>query len=347
MVTRLDARHGSRLPRCELVDGVRVVRVSSRGPGKIGSLRYLLGGLAVLARNGRKQIYHAHDLGTPGVLAGVASRMFGGRSIVKLRTGASVYQSRFHWRSLRLLFRALLRWHDRIIVVNTEVENWLVELGVSRHRISRVPNAVDGELYRKAAATERHDARLALRLPMHTAVVLCVGRLVRVKGVDVLLSAWSSLPARVRGEAILVIVGGGPARPDLDRLVDSLGIHDSVVMAGPQATVQEYYRAADLFVLPSRAEGLSNALLEAMASELPVVATSVGGARDVVQNGVNGILVAPDDAQDLSRALGALLDRRPEWNALGARGRQAVLEYAGLEGVLDKLERVYTAVAEN
>jgi glycosyltransferase involved in cell wall biosynthesis len=342
VLTRRDAgMPGPRPLRNDHVDGIPVTRVGSRGPTKVASVQYLLGGIRALATEGRGNIYHAHDLGTPGLLAALGSRLFGGRSVVKLRTGASAYRLRLANSASRWLFLRLLRLHDRIIVVNSEVEHLLAAVAIPPDRVVRIPNGVDGEVFRGSSPAQRREVRTALGLPLDTTLVLYVGRLAHVKGVDILLNAWASLPQETRAASMLVVVGDGPARGGLIDLARSLGIAESVVMTGSKPDVRDFYCACDVFVLPSRTDGLSNALLEAMASELPVVATNVGGATDVVENGVSGWLAPPNDPKELMRGLQVTLARAGDWRRMGAAGRERVLKYAGLEVVVDRLERVY------
>jgi glycosyltransferase involved in cell wall biosynthesis len=342
VLTRRDReRRKPRLSRWDIVDGVRVTRISSKGPRVLASLQYLVGGLRVLAREGRRAIYHAHDIGTPGLLALIASRLFGGRSVVKLRTGASVYRVRLREGPTGWILRNVIASHDRIIVVNREVERLLIGLGMPAAKIRRIPNAIDGESFRRAMPAEKHFVRASLGLPSDRKLVLFVGRLVHVKGVDVLMHAWAMLPEEVRAEAALVIVGDGPARPELATTARSLAIEGNVLMTGERFPVRDYYQAADIFALPSRTEGLSNSLLEAMASELPVIATAVGGANDVIEHGISGVLVAPEDPEDLMRALQLLLSGSADSVTMGAQARQRVLEYAGLDVVLAKFGEIY------
>jgi glycosyltransferase involved in cell wall biosynthesis len=342
VLTRLPAGHDpDGLPRLQSLGEVVIHRVPSGASGRAASFRYLVGGLRILSGSGRGQIYHAHDIGTPALLALLARRLFGGRSVVKLRTGASIYRHRLATRGTGRVLKALLRRHDRIIVVNSEVERLMLELEFEPAAIVRVPNAIDGDVYRPATPGEKHEARGRLGLPHDGVVVLCVGRLLPVKGIDVLLNAWAGLPADLRSRASLVVVGTGPSSAALETIITNRGIRDSVIMAGARNDVGDHYRAADLFVLPSRAEGLSNALLEAMASGLPVVATAVGGALDVIRDGRNGLLAAPEDEMSLADALLTMLTRPADWQAMGAAGRQTALDYAGLPVVLDALERVY------
>jgi glycosyltransferase involved in cell wall biosynthesis len=172
-----------------------------------------------------------------------------------------------------------------------------------------------------------------------------VGRLTAVKGIDVLLEAWALLPEEIRADSTLVIVGDGPARADLARLAQARNVCDSVRLVGARPEVLGYYRAADIFVLPSRTEGLSNALLEAMATELPVVATAVGGAPDIVEHGVNGLLVPPEDVHAMKEGLLELLYHPLEGARMGVQGRRRILDYAALGSVADRLAEVYTSLS--
>jgi glycosyltransferase involved in cell wall biosynthesis len=347
ILTRRDpGAGGERSPRYDAVDGVSVFRMDSRGPGKIASLQYLVEGLWTLAREGRGDIYHAHDIGTPGLLAAGASRLFAGHSLVKLRTGASIYRRRLRPSLTGWIFRFLLGLHDRIIVVNREVEDLLIELGFRRDRIVRIPNGIDGSLFTRSDSSAKRCARNNLSLPVGKTVVLTVGRLTAVKGTDLLLEAWALLPQNIRASSSLVVVGDGPARADLNRLARARNVEDSVEFVGARPRIRDYYQAADIFVLPSRAEGLSNALLEAMASELPVVATAVGGASDIIEHGVNGLLVRPGDPHELQAALLRLLSCPIELAEMGAQGRVRALDYAALSTVADRLADVYTSLLE-
>jgi len=346
VVTRRDVgtREGPPLSRFEEVDGIPVIRIRSAGPGKLASLRYLVGGLWALGRMGRGSIYHAHDFGTPGLMAALASRLLGGRSVVKLRTGASVYRSRFGSGLRRRLFLRLLALHNRVVVVNHEVEELLHSMGLPPDRVVRIPNAIDGNIFRGASPRSRLEARSRLGLPKDLKIVLYVGRLMHVKGVDILLRAWALLPEALRKGALLVIVGDGPERERLERMVYNRAIHHEVRFTGSRTDAADFYQAADIFVLPSRTEGLSNALLEAMASELPVVATAAGGTPDVVEDGHSGILVPGESEEGLAKGLTSMLSDPAQWEGMGVRGRARALEHAGYAVVLERLQSLYTDV---
>jgi L-malate glycosyltransferase len=151
-------------------------------------------------------------------------------------------------------------------------------------------------------------------------VVLYVGRLEPVKGVSRLLAAWSAAPRDK--DLALLIVGDGPLRGDLERQAAASGIGASVRFLGSHADVRPFYEIADVFALPSESEGFSNALLEAMAAGLPVVASDVGGNRDVVEHGVDGLLVEWEPPATAGRLVTLLLDDAEQRRRLGEAARQ-------------------------
>jgi glycosyltransferase involved in cell wall biosynthesis len=124
-------------------------------------------------------------------------------------------------------------------------------------------------------------------------------------------------------------------------MIDSLGLRESVLMRGMQRDVREYYWAADVFVLPSRTEGLSNAMLEAMACGLPSVCTSVGGTPDWVRHGDNGMLCSPEDPVELQCTLVDMLNNQTEWEAMGLYSRNLAERELSWGKMLSDIESLY------
>jgi glycosyltransferase involved in cell wall biosynthesis len=162
--------------------------------------------------------------------------------------------------------------------------------------------------------------------------VLFVGNLVAVKGVDVLLKAWSRLAAAgvLGSEDRLAIVGDGPERGRLQAQAEALGLGPRVAFAGAVAfaEVPRWMAASDVLCLPSRSEGTPNVVVEALASGVPVVATRVGGVPELVRQGENGLLVPPEDAPALAEALASALVR--PWDGPALRASVAHLTWERL-----------------
>jgi glycosyltransferase involved in cell wall biosynthesis len=223
------------------------------------------------------------------------------------------------------------------IALSEEIEQELRDIGVPRDRIVRIPNGVDTRRFRPLDARRRETLRAELRFTGRR-VALFIGRLESMKGVDALLDAWQDVRRSVP-DALLVIMGYGALRASLQ----SRSVPD-VRFVGVVDDPLPYLQAADCFVLPSLGEGLPVALLEAMATELPCVATSIGGTVDVIRPGIDGWLVRPQDSAALAKALVQALTLSDRAQ-LGAAGRARVLSKFSLEDAADRLSALYRVQA--
>lgn len=196
--------------------------------------------------------------------------------------------------------REALRAADAVVAVSSDLANEVVRFGVQPERVRVIYHGVDSTVFYPGPQTE---ARAKLELPPHERLLLFVGALVAVKGVDVLLTACARL--RQAGQPFMCrILGDGPMRAALEKQARDLGIADQVCFLGsrPHHELGDWYRAANIFVLPSRSEGVPGVLLEAMACGIPFVASRVGGTSEVSHLGV-GRLVPSDDPDALALGL--------------------------------------------
>lgn len=215
------------------------------------------------------------------------------------------------WSQLRRLY---YRRAD-VVTANTEgVLDALQAMGCWRH-LDLLPNPLPTGL----------DLAVADSVCQRERVVLAVARLVPQKGLDLLIVAFASLQERVRAGWRLVLVGDGPERSALVALARRHGISDQVVFAGFQSEPLRYMQQASIFALPSRFEGMPNALLEAMASGLPsVVSDSSPGPLEMVSDGRQGLVVPSEDANALSEALERLIADEPLRRQLGAAAQETL-----------------------
>jgi glycosyltransferase involved in cell wall biosynthesis len=171
-----------------------------------------------------------------------------------------------------------------------------------------------------------------------------VARLAAPKRPDLLVRALASLRA-TSDDAHLVIVGDGPEREELRALADQLGLHDAVQFLGTRSDVPEILSTASCVALVSDYEGAPYALLEGMASGAPVVATSVGGVPEMLEDGRTGILVSPGDVESLTTALRRMLADPEAAAAMGAKAREAVARDYSREQMTLRLVDEYVAAA--
>ena len=232
--------------------------------------------------------------------------------------------------------RAAVRWADTIVCVSEAERRRGEELGI--HGAYRViPNGVDLAGFSPASPDDRLAARERLGLS-EAPLVVCVGRLSRQKGQDVLLAAWPAVRARVP-DAQLALVGEGPERDRLQRSAPP-----EVVFAGKRTDVQDWLAAADVVAAPSRWEGMSLALLEALARARPVVASDTPGAAEALGRAA-GAIVPVEDTQALADALAQRLLDPALASAEGREGRTRVERHNDLRRALDGVAALYAELA--
>ena len=230
------------------------------------------------------------------------------------------------------LSRWMLRRASGVQAISTRFIEDLKRFGFRPERLHWIPNAVDTGRF-------EHISHPAAGHSPPT--VLFVGRLVPEKGLDNLLRAWA-MAGEARQGWRLLLVGDGPLRDSLVALAEALGVADSVVFHGASTHVEQQLAEADIGVLASRFEGLSNTLLECMAAGLPMIATRISGSEDFVQSGRNGWLCAPDSVDSLSDALQAALRLGAEARRqLGEQARADVMARASIAAVTAQLVRLY------
>jgi glycosyltransferase involved in cell wall biosynthesis len=328
-----------RRPGLAALDGRGPLAVHRVATGPFAGLGFFASGLAFLAaRRDRLDIVHAHQARANAVLA-CAARLLGGSPVVVKLAGLDLPRGFGPSRALR---RAVLRRADAVVALTPEMIRALTALGVPPHHLHLIPNGVDCARFAPADAPARDAARAALGLATEVPLVLFVGRLEPVKGADLLLAAWQRVASP---DAILVLAGSGPLGPALAAAASGRdGPLARVRFAGAVDDPVPWYRAADIAVVPSRSEGLSNSLLEAMASGLAIVATAVPGNAAVLPAGVDGTLVPPEPAA-LASAIDELLADRETRARLGqGAARTAALRY-DLRVTADSYEALYRALA--
>ncbi|MET7654613.1 MULTISPECIES: glycosyltransferase [unclassified Streptomyces] len=226
------------------------------------------------------------------------------------------------------------RWADRLVCVSEAERTTGLRAGIAG-RWSVIPNGIDPERFHPASV-DTVRASLLPRLDPAAPLVVCVGRLCRQKGQDVLLTAWADIARKVPG-ARLVLVGDGP---DGERLRSRAP--ESVVFAGAVADAVPWYQAADLVVLPSRWEGMALSPLEALACGRPVVVTDVDGARESLPAALAPrCLVPAEDPAALADAVAALLLDPLLRESLGHQGRRHVLSTHDVRRTAEAVAGVY------
>jgi glycosyltransferase involved in cell wall biosynthesis len=327
--------------RIEPIPGSLVRRTPLAGESPFASLVYVAAALGhLLRRRSQIDLVHAHGALSPATIA------LGGR-LLGLPCLVTVLGAGPHGDLARLARKPLGRVRSRLMfrsawfaALSDELRQELVARGVTPERILVLPNGVDLDTYRPAAAGERERLRERLGLPAGAFIGTFVGRLHPVKDVDTLLATAARVPALT-----LVVVGDGPERERLQAEAGRLGLAARVRFLGESSQVAEILRASDAFLLSTHGEGMSNALLEAMACGLPSLASrSVGGAAELLEPD-RGLLLPDGDAEAWAAAIQRLLGEPALGASLGAAAAAFVAAELSLEAAADRLARAYAVVA--
>jgi glycosyltransferase involved in cell wall biosynthesis len=336
-------RHDPCWPVQEEIDGSRVHRLPYPRVRFLGALILLLRAGFFLLTEGRQfQIFHVHTINSLAVLATIIGKLLGKAVVVKAVGAWELDEGVLNpVRQRQLLYRwqlTILKQADAWVAVSEHLHGAMRAAGVPPGRIVTIPNGVDIIHFTPHGSVSLQKTT--------SPQVIFVGRLVKEKGLPILLQAWVTVGQRVK-DAVLHIVGGGPLELELQTLADRLGILASVRFHGYQQAVLPFLQSSQLFVLSSHIEGLSNTLLEAMAVGLPVVATRISGSEDIVAVGENGLLIPPGDADALAEAIVFILNDPVRTAAMGQCGRQLVEQRCGLAHITDNYVQLYARIVKD
>lgn len=298
-----------------------------------------------LLRQLRPDIVHTRNLSAlegqlAAALAGVRGRVHGehGRDVFDLH-GAN--------RKYNLLRRAIRPLVGRYITVSKDLAGWLVDaVGVEPRRIEHVCNGVDAERFRPRVEGFRAVGPAGFFTGTEI-VIGSVGRMAAVKDHPMLVRAFIELvrtAPQLRARVRLVIVGDGPTRAECFALLAAAGMDELGWLPGERNDVPELMRTFDVFALPSLGEGISNTILEAMATGLPVVATRVGGNPELVEEGVTGALVPAGMHRAMAHALTVYADDCATARRHGANARRRAEERFSIDAMVAGYLSVYDAV---
>ncbi len=311
----------------------RWIRTASAGP--LFGLSFVSGVIAALRRlRPEIDVIHTHQGLWEAVATGLARPLLLGRPTLVQPASSGSYGEADELRRTRgagLLRRAILS-NTAFAAISAEIAHQWRELGVTDRRMVRMVSGVDADQFRPGRSSVEADL-----LPRPRAIF--TGRLHPQKNLPLLLEAWTEVARR--SPANLILVGPGNDRQRLAELAGSLGIADRVQFTGAVDNPAEYLRAADVFVLPSLAEGMSNSLLEAMATALPCIVSGIAGNTDLIADGQDGRLIREATASNWSNTLVEVLDHPDEARRLGVAARQRIEEQFALPVVVDRYLELY------
>jgi len=284
----------------------------------------------------RPQVVHTRNWGTiDGIIAAKLARVKyvihgeHGREFTDLH-GSNYRRNLARW--------VLGRWVNLFVAVSDEIKSWLVnKVGIPEKKIVTIVNGVDTKKFFPPA--DKKKVKQDLGIDPDTFIVGTVGRLDKVKNYEMLLKAMplksSEFPYK------LILIGDGPERANLEVFVTTHRL-PNVEFLGEKQNIRDYLQVFDLFVLPSLAEGMSNTILEAMATGIPIVATRVGGTPEIVEDGVTGSLIPSGGYDLLSEMITKYMNDRSLCETQGQAGRLRCEKLFSLNVMVEKYDRLYS-----
>jgi glycosyltransferase involved in cell wall biosynthesis len=342
--------------RKEVVGGVEVYRLSPVGHQHWKKWGLLITGLLALIRYRKKyDLILVSGFRVIGLAAVFVSLLTGKICILKADNNGEMSGdfftgglARYGLRrnsipvSLFLKLRnAVLRRAHAFIAISSDIRDELIQYGkIPAHKIHHIPNCVDTSIFRPVNLSGKLEIRKNLGLPQKDVLVIYTGRLVSYKGLFTLLKSWEQV-CKEHGNASLLLVGGGSldiynCEDDLRDYVQRNNLQDCVSFIGEVQNVSHYLQAADIFVFPTEKEAFGISLIEAMACGLPVISTNVGGLKDIISNGNNGLVVRPGDDKELKNAVKILITDSSLSKKLAEKALETTKKSYLVETVLQK-----------
>jgi glycosyltransferase involved in cell wall biosynthesis len=307
-----------------------LISISDRGPLDWHVVPKLLD----VCRQERVAIWHGHDYKSNAL--GLLLRRFH-----PMRLATTVHGWVKHTRRTPLYYgidRICLKHYQAVISVSDDLLERCLDCGVPQDRCFLIENAID--LRQFSRTNDREEAKKRLRIPANRLLIGAIGRLSEEKGFDSLILAVDQLLAQDY-DVELLIAGEGDQQEHLASLIRARGRDKRIRLAGFQADTIPLYEAMDAFVLSSLREGLPNVVLEAMAMEVPVIATKVAGIPRLIQHGRNGLLIEPGSISALTDSLTSLLQDGPLRDLLAQGGRATIEQNHSFEVRMEKIRAVY------
>ncbi len=272
-------------------------------------------------------------------------RLLGLRVVMKISGSGIVKLMQESWLG-RLELRWLNRWAERVMVLNTGMEQEAVEAGIARERLFWMPNPVDVEEFAPAAPERREELRAEFGYAKHERVTVYVGRLAPEKELGSLLGAFALVKARMP-EARLLVIGDGPDRETLQAEAVRLGLGEEVRFTGrePMDRVRRYLQAGDAFALVSRLEGFPCSLIEAMATGLASVVSRIPANGQLVEDGEHGWSAEVGSQDEIAAGLLKLLMDEGMRERMGQAARQRIVGNYSSVKIAERYEELLTIAA--
>ena len=333
-------------PTEDVIDAVKVSRLGIPGRSVFATIMFTLSLLKfVVSKREQIDIIHSHGAVNMGAICSVMALMSGKRNVAKIATAGKIgpHSKGF----VGAIILGLFKKSGAIISMTNEIDHELYGIGAKTEKIHRITNGVDVQRFHPGDSEEKQLWRQQHDLEKDAVIVLFSSRLVYRKGLDVLLEAWPAVVS-VHSRAHLVIVGSGEDQSDSTEQEMRALVRDRkiphVLFYGAVEQPESLLKVADVFVFPSRKEGFPNALMEAMAAGLPVLASDIGGVRPLIENGKTGFIFSCGNSAELGEKLTDVLGQLEKCRCVGTRARERMVKYHSFGETAEKYVSLYRSL---
>ena len=324
-------------PYFEVVNGLRIFRldIPKSKPKIIAAFQFIAGSLIILWKEKtRYQVVHSHQLVTPTTIGLLAKTFLGKKLVLTPHTPSTAGAFRSLVYKRPLTGKPRIKWMqksaDAVVAISEEIKRDLFRLGFPPKMVSYIPNGVDTERFSPIDEAMKRERRRELGIS-DGPVIICAGRLIPRKQIDVLIKAFSMLVPELPSTSILMVLGDGEERSRLEELAMSLDVSSQIHFMGSVLDAHTYLQASDVFVIPSSIEGMPIILLEAMSCGLPSIGSKIGGIEDLIADGKTGIFVNSGDVADLKEKINSLIKDRQFALRLGQAARNEIVKNYSME----------------
>jgi len=331
-------------PAFEILDGVPVYRVFA----KYHSLFFVVSSLIWLIYNRKKyDIINVHTFDSPAVVACLAKYLLPSKKIfIKVRrSGKNTPLAKFKKSSSgKIRLKIMRKQSTGFVAVTEEAKREVIEAGISEKKVKLIPNGVDVEKYKPISYEQKTQLKEEHGFD-NKIIGITVGRLIPRKNIDFLIKLWADV-IKLIPQATLIVIGEGKERRKLEYLVKEKDLSNHIILKGSfsEDMVLKFMKLSDFFLLSSKSEGVSNAMLEAMSCALPVIAFRIGGTEELIENGKNGFLCDVENFNTYKRSIENLcMDKNLREN-LGFEARKKIIQRYSIENISEKYIKMYEYV---
>jgi glycosyltransferase involved in cell wall biosynthesis len=350
-ITILTRRWEKKLTRQDSAFGFPVFRVGIPGRSMLSTITYVLElFLFALKKRNTFDIVHTHGAAALGAVGRVMAFLSGKKNVAKVSSSLRIPQlQKKPWGGIIL---KIFSRSAAITGLSEQIRQQLLAIGTSADRIKKLYNGVDTERFKPLEEAERNRLRQRLNFDPSDLILLYTGRLVEGKGLEDIIAVWTDI-LHICPNAKFVLVGSGKCggeayrkdsvEEELKKTVSDKKL-PNIFFIGDQERTEIYYQIADIFIFLSKSEGVSNVLLEAMASGLCILASDIGGNRELITHNNNGILVPYGDSQKLCQALADILSNALTRDVLGEATVRQVREKYNFSIITKNYINVYQEI---